>query len=120
MTSTTYPACTDTSDSSFTISPAITVASPNGGENWIRGSSQTISWSYTGDPGPTVKIEALRGSTILAVVNSSTTIGSGGLGSYELTVPFSTPLATDYRIRVTSTGYPACTDTSDAPFWIIL
>jgi len=118
VTSTSYPACTDTSDAPFTISPAISVVSPNGGENWIPGSSQTISWSYTGDPGPTVKIEALRGSKVLAVINSSTSIGSGSSGSYELTVPFGTPLGTDYRIRVTSTSYPACTDTSDAPFTV--
>jgi len=118
VTSTTYPACTDTSNAPFTISPAITVTSPNGGDNWVRGSLQTISWSYTGDPGSTVKIEALRGSTVVAVITPGTSFGSGGSGSYSLTVPFSTPLGTDYRIRVTSTTYPACTDASDAPFTV--
>jgi hypothetical protein len=42
----------DTSDADFTIEqndPTITVLSPNGGENWIIGTEQTITWVTTGD-----------------------------------------------------------------------
>ncbi len=123
ISSTSNPVYTDTSDAPFSISAntssSISVVSPNGGENWVQGSTQTIQWNYTGDPGPTVKIEALRGDTVLATIASSYPIGSGGSGSYALTFPYSTPVGSDYRIRITSTSNPAWTDTSDAFFSII-
>jgi len=119
ITSTSYPACTDTSDAPFTIVPALTVVTPDGGEDWFQGSLHTIWWSYSGNPGSTVKIEALRSGTLLKTLSSSCPIGLNGTGSLDLTIPFSTPLGDDYTIRVTSTSYPACTDTSDAPFTIV-
>ncbi|HPH35903.1 MAG TPA: hypothetical protein PLU94_10480 [Methanoregulaceae archaeon] len=38
--------------------------------------------------------------------------------SYTLTVPYSIALGTEYQIRITSTTYSGCTDTSDAPFTV--
>ena len=35
-----------------------------------------------------------------------------------MTIPNTTPVGPDYTIRVTSTSYPACRDTSDARFSI--
>ena len=122
VTSTSNPAYTDVSDAPFTIcadsGTSITLDTPNGNENYVQGSTQTIQWHYTGNPGPTVKIEALRGDKVLATVASSYSIGSNGTGSYDLTFPYNTPLGSDYRIRVTSNRNPAWTDTSDAPFTI--
>ncbi|OPZ44804.1 MAG: Virginiamycin B lyase [Euryarchaeota archaeon ADurb.BinA087] len=122
ITSTTYPGCTDTSNASFSIVPnttaSITLVSPDGGENYLQGSTQTINWTYTGDPGPMVKIEALRGEAILAVITPATSIGSAGSGSFNLTFPYNTPLGSDYRIRVSSTVYPTWTDSSENPFTI--
>jgi len=118
ITSTSNPAWTDTSDLPFTIVPAITVISPDGGEEWQQGSNQSIRWTYSGDPGPAVKIEALRGDTVLAVVKPNAPIGTAGSGLYNLTFPGNTPVGNDYRIRVTSTSYPACTDMSDGMFAI--
>ncbi len=121
VTSTSNSAYTDTSDGTFTISVAssssITVTTPNGGENWVQGSYHTIQWTYTGSPGTTVNIEALRGTTIVAVI-PGISIGTGGSGSFGLTVPYSTPVGADYRIRVTSASNPAYTDTSNGPFTI--
>ncbi len=120
VSSTSYPTCTDTSDEPFTIgvdsSTSITVTTPNGGENWVQGSYQTIQWTYAGSPGTTVNIEVLRNSSTMAVI-PGISIGSGGSGSFSLTVPYSTPVGADYRIRVTSASNPA-TDTSDGPFTI--
>jgi len=116
ITSTSNPAYTDTSADTFTVQSAITVVSPNGGEIWPPGSAHLLQWTYTGTPGSTVKIEALRGETVLAVISSSHPIGSAGAGSLNLTFPNSTPLGDDYRIRVTSTTYPTCTDTSNGFF----
>jgi len=120
VTSAGNPVYSDASDDPFTISsPTITVAAPNGGDTYLQGSTQTIQWDYTGDPGPTVKIEALRGDAVLATIASSYPLGSDGSGSYNLTFPYSTPVGSDYRIRVTSTSNPAWTDTSDTFFGII-
>ncbi len=121
VSSTSNPAYTDTSNAPFTISAdtgsSITIVSPDGGEIWTLGSAQSVQWTYTGNPGSTVKIEALRGETVIATV-SSVSIGSGGIGFFNLTVPFRTPLGDNYRFRVTSTSNPAYTDTSNAPFTI--
>jgi len=122
ISSTSNAIYTDTSDAPFKIiantSSSITVTTPNGGENWVQGSAQTLRWNYTGNPGTMVKIEALRGNSVLAVIAPSTPIGSGGSGSYDLMFPFNTPLGSDYRIRVTSVSNPAWTDTSDDNFTI--
>ena len=34
----------------YKSAPGITVVSPNGGENWIRGTTQMITWTSTGSP----------------------------------------------------------------------
>ena len=34
------------------ILDSITVTSPNGGESWHQDTTHSISWNYTGDPGP--------------------------------------------------------------------
>ncbi len=118
VTSTSNATYTDTSDAPFSIIPPITVLSPNGGEEWQQGSAQTISWDYVGNPGPTLKIEALRGDTVLAVITPGTPVGSGGMGSMNLTLPINAPIGTEYRIRVSSTSNTIYTDTSDEPFKI--
>jgi len=119
VTSTSNASYTDTSDAPFTVIPPITVASPNGGEEWQQGSTQTIRWTYIGDPGPTVKIEAMRGDSVLATITPGTSAGSGGSGSMNLTLPMNAPLGTDFRIRISSTSNAIYTDTSDAPFTIV-
>ncbi len=119
----------DTSNSSFSITtptlPSITVASPNSGESWRISSSQTIKWSYTGNPGPYVKIELLQGATaptatVVRTIVSSTPIGSGGAGSYLWKIsPSTQTTGSNYWIRITSTSYSAYTDTSDNSFNIV-
>ena len=71
-----------------------------------------------GSPGSTVKIELLKGGQFYQLLNSSTTIGSAGSGSYSWTIRTITKPGTDYRIRVTSTGNSAYNDTSNADFTI--
>jgi hypothetical protein len=121
VTSTSYPTCSDLSEGPFTIgidsSSSITVVEPDGGENWVQGSYQTIQWTYTGSPGTTVNIEMLRNATIMGVI-PGISVGTGGSGSVSLTIPYSTPVGSDYRVRVTSTSIPAYNDTSDGPFSI--
>ncbi|MGE5458151.1 MAG: alkaline phosphatase family protein, partial [Methanococcaceae archaeon] len=97
---------------------SIKVTSPNGSENWVRGGTRTIRWNYTGDPGAYVMIELLKGGVLNRTINSSTSIGSSGSGSYTWLINSTQALGTDYKIRVTSTANPAYNDTSDKDFTI--
>jgi hypothetical protein len=120
ITSTSNAAYTDTSNTNFTISAGapITVLVPNGGQNWIQGSTNTITWRYTGSPGSNVKIELLRGTTVNRIISPGISIGSGGSGSFNWNIPSDQAAGTDYRIRLTSTSNAAYTDTSNANFMI--
>ncbi len=96
----------------------ITVVSPDGGENWKRNSTHAITWSYMGNPGSYVKIELLKGGVLNLVITSSTSIGSGGSGSYSWRIPANQAQGSDYEIRVTSTSDGSYTDTSNNNFSI--
>ncbi len=119
---TTSGAYTDTGDNAFTITgpvaPTITVTSPAGGESWAIGSSQTIRWRYTGNPGYLVRIELLKNDALNRVITYGAPIGSGGRGAYQWTVPRGLAAGNDYKIRVTSFSDSACTDTGDAAYSI--
>jgi len=81
VTSTTNSAYTDTSNADFTITgpppPSITVAAPNGGENWAAGTTQTINWTYAGNPGNYVRIELFKGGVLNRTIVGSRSIGVG-------------------------------------------
>lgn len=94
--------------------PSITVVSPNGGENWKRGTTHTISWSRIGNTGTYVKIELLKGTSVNRVVSSST----ANDGSYSLTIPVGQTLGSDYKVRITSTSNLIYKDTSNNNFII--
>jgi len=98
---------------------SINVVSPNGGDSWPAGSTQSIRWTYTGNPGSYVKIELLKGGGVDRIIKSSTPKGRGGNGSRKWTIPADLAPGTDYRIRVTSTSNSAYTDTSDSDFAIV-
>jgi len=63
--------------------PTITVTSPDGGETWAGGSTHTIRWTYTGSPGTYAKIELFKGGVLNRTISSSTSVGTGGNGSYN-------------------------------------
>ncbi|OPX84338.1 MAG: Ser-Thr-rich glycosyl-phosphatidyl-inositol-anchored membrane family protein [Pelotomaculum sp. PtaB.Bin104] len=108
--------CTDTSDGAFTVvGPTITLKSPNGGESWAAGSKQTISWSYTGNPGSYVKLELLKSGVPVKNITSST---SNSRGYFIWTLPTTLPRGGEYEVRVTATN-GSCTDTSDSYINII-
>jgi len=98
-----------------TISPSsITVTSPNGGESWSAGSTRRITWTSSGSIGSSVKIELMKGSTVVQTILSSTEND----GSYSSWTISSGLTGTDYRIRISSTSYPAVADTSNSVFAI--
>jgi len=105
---------TDTSDSNFTISapPSITVTAPNGGETWIVGTTQTVTWTSQGITG-TINIDL---STDGGSTWQNLAAGITDDGSEAVTVP-DVP-STTCRIKVSEAdGTPS--DTSDADFSII-
>ena len=116
------PACVDTSNADFSIAAGsqdtLTVVSPNGEENWLTRDSHPIVWTYTGDPGPNVRIELLRGGAVASVLVSSVSVGSGGNGSWNWSPSFFLESRSDYAIRITSTDTPSVTDTSDDVFTV--
>ena len=99
VTSTSNFSYKDTSDNYFTIG-GINVNSPNGGETWIRGTSNTITWNFSGIPGPDVKLELLKNGSLVGTI----TPGTPNDGSHAWLITSSRAQGTDYKIRVTSTG----------------
>jgi len=120
IASTTNSAISDMSDLFFEITgmPVITVTSPNGGEIWPAATTRTITWTYTGKPNPYVKIELYKGGTFYSLLTGSTAIGSGGTGSYNWSIPPTTPVGSNYQIRITSTINTAISDISDGNFTV--
>ncbi len=94
----------------------IAVLSPNGGETWAAGSTQTIRWVYTGDPGK-VKIELFKGGVFNKTIASSAK-GKNGTGSKTWKIPPKQEPGNDYTIRITSKTNSSWTDTSDNYFTI--
>jgi hypothetical protein len=91
---------------------SITVLTPNGGETWAIGTTQTIRWTSSGVSG-NVKIEVSRnGGASWATLFSSTT--NDGVQTWKV----SKPATTQARIRVSSVKNPSVADTSNANFTI--
>jgi len=90
----------------------ITVLSPNGGENWIRGTTQTIRWRPGSNAGPYVKLDLLKNGMLNSVISSSTPND----GSYIWTIPPGQTLGSDYKVRITSTSNSLYWDASDSNF----
>jgi hypothetical protein len=105
----------------------MTVTSPNGGEQWRKGSTKTISWLYSGNdwPGKAVQILLWKGASMSAYIvhpDAPLTM-TGQSGSYSWTVgrdhlgASSVAPGNDYTIRVRIVGTDVM-DPSDAYFSI--
>lgn len=115
----------DFSDATFSITsdptPAtsITVTSPNGGENWQKGSSHNITWTTTGISAGTYQLTLWRGGSNLGVIASGL---SHPQNSFPWTVgnldgaPAVSP-DSGYTIKVRLQGETA-NDFSNGPFTI--
>jgi hypothetical protein len=114
--------CVTTMDAAKTVTATftqyITVTVPNGSETWSRGSTYTIRWNYSGNPGSNVKIELLKSGVVSRTIANNTSIGSNGSGSYSWRVPSNQTVGSDYTIRVTSASNSNYKDTSNANFTI--
>ncbi len=95
--------------------PSIIVVAPNGGETWPPGSTQTIKWSYTGNPGSYVKIELLMHGARVSTISATSHIGEDGVGSHDWKVPSSRPTGDYYQISLST---EKAIDVSDGNFTI--
>ncbi len=96
----------------------ISGVTPSGG-TLTAGTAQTISWTYTGNPGTAVKIELLKADVFARTITDTTPIGSSGSGTYNWNIPLDvTPSVLDYKVKVTSTSSGTSTGKSVNPFTI--
>ncbi|MCX7704695.1 MAG: lectin like domain-containing protein [bacterium] len=95
--------------------PSIKLTSPDGGETWYTGTTQTISWNYNGNYSKTIKIECVKGHyySLIAQINTVT-----GNNSYQWYIPSTMPASDGYKIRLTAIDDISITDTSDGYFTI--
>ncbi|HEY9245241.1 MAG TPA: hypothetical protein VIO11_00190 [Candidatus Methanoperedens sp.] len=81
--------------------PNIIVTSPMTGDKWVRGTTQTIRWMYTGNLGNYAKIELLEQGRVDQTWNNVPQ--SNGIGSYDWAIPSQFEVST-YQIRVSAGG----------------
>ncbi|MCX6600968.1 MAG: T9SS type A sorting domain-containing protein [bacterium] len=96
-----------------TGTPSVTVLTPNGGESWITGSSQAITWG-TGGLGGRVSIELNRSYPAGGWESLTALTANGGSWSWTVT----TPTTSTARVRITSVETPSATDVSNGDFSI--
>lgn len=112
-------ACQDLGNCAFTIGkgvdPSITLASPNGGESLVLGSSHAITWTAANWDG-NVNIYLDRNGSLLGTIATGVAAAAGTyawtVGSY---IGGAAPAGTGYAVRVETTD-GAAVDSSDTAF----
>ena len=93
----------------------LTVASPTNGEIWQRGTTQTITWGYTGTIGSLISIYLYKSGVYTGTIATGVPIGTGGVGFYTWDISSQTGLITgnDFTIVIYNESNNAISDTSD-------
>ncbi len=104
----------DVSDVDFTITPSITVTSPNSAVTWAAGSTRTMTWKHNLPAGETVDItfSADGGVTWLVV---ATAVGNDTPTAGSYTGPMPDVITSNGVIRVSPTLHPADGDDAKNP-----
>jgi hypothetical protein len=102
----------DISDSVFTISPLVTVTSPNGGEDWWVNEQHNITWISQNLTNVRIEYSTNNGIAWLDVVSSV----PAASGSYSWTVP-NTP-SSQCLVRISDTSNASVNDLGDSSFTI--
>lgn len=107
---------TDMSDNMFTISPAlvanVTVTTPNGGENWLAGNSQNITWTSANINKVKIEYSTNNGTAWTKIADSVNVTPA----SYSWSVP-NTP-STQCKIKISDIGTSGVFDVSNNVFTI--
>lgn len=96
-------------------STAVTITSPNSGETWCAGSTQTITWTQGGITNLKLQLSTDGGTSWGTTIIAST---SASTGSYSWTIPTSQAAGTTYRVRAVNTADTTIADASNANFTI--
>ena len=96
-----------------TVIPALRLLSPNGGERFPAGSTQTITWTAT-NPTGSVELDLYQGTNFYRVLARPPMQQS----SYAWTIYARLGDSEDYRIQIRSVTFPTVNDFSDSPFAI--
>lgn len=109
------PAVVDQSDATFSINGPLTLLTPNGGENWVAGSSYTVSWAASGTSNIyDLEYSTNNGATWVVFANNI----NGSSGSYSWTVPNLN--SNQALVRITDINNSPCvSDKSDGTFNMI-
>jgi len=107
------PQVTDQSDGPFSIAtPTVSVGAPNGGQTWLLGTTQTVTWHSVGVIGGIdIELSLDNGSTWAPL---KTNVANDGSEAWDV----SGAVSTSARIRVSSHDRPEIADVSDKPFSI--
>jgi hypothetical protein len=113
ITSLNQPSVTDESNGPFSITgPTITLGTPNGGQVWLVGRTQLITWRTVGLSGNLdIDLSLDNGSTWNPLFENTPDDGSQAW-------PVSGAASTSARIRITSRAQPTVTDASDNTFTV--
>jgi hypothetical protein len=106
---------------SVVFSADLQLITPNGGENWLRGRVQTITWRAQGVQG-NVRLILFKGAERLGVIADNLAASAGSfpwtVGSYQRgAAQEQAAIGSGYKIRVKALQGTA-EDTSDRPFTI--
>ncbi|MDD5466038.1 MAG: hypothetical protein PHP73_06860 [Candidatus Omnitrophica bacterium] len=109
------------SAANFTVKGSLTVTAPNGGEAWVVGTSQNITWAKTGTIS-TVKLEystnAFSDELQTVVIAASTDATGTPAGTYKYTWTIPDAISSAVKVRISNTADAAVVDRSDTNFKI--
>jgi len=104
---------------SDTVAPTVTVNSPDGGEVWQGGSTQTITWTATDDKTPTADIVIdLYYSSDGGTTWTTIATGEANDGAYSWTVPHIDSTQCLVKVEATDSAGNVGSDTSGKVFTI--
>ena len=90
-------------------------ALPKGAEKWTVGAPVSLRWTYSGNPGQTVRLALInKADSDLIPIVASIPIGVDGKGRYDWTVPKLKP-GGDYYLAIASTTNAFYQDISKTP-----
>ena len=97
----------------FTVSQKdyLILSQPNGGESWVVGSTQNITWDT--NIGGNVKIELLDNGALSRVIAAETPAANG---VYAWSIPSTQKVGPNFKVRVTSLQNSALTSSSASNF----
>lgn len=102
------------SSMAFSQTPSLTLVSPNGGENWLQGSTCTISWEYTGGPATGIIEYSEDGGQYWYYLDYIYALDSASSYSFQNYI-YATSQA---KIRISDYDDPSVNDESDNVFTV--